>query len=425
MSRCTLDTARHAMLLGIGDDRRRIDIGIQPAQRPHIVAAHPTRQLGIKHELAVGRIVGDRSGREEPVLMFGLRFLVHRVRIGEIASDDLLLLRSVAHIIQPDRPAEFIVPVGVMQSEKQLCRTVTEHIAPCTVEIGFELELVQTERPGQSDTAAARQFMITVSIDSPVIVNRLHLQYVQKISAAQFDVEVEAAQVGEIVADAHMEHGVVVMLPIVGHLGEGIIRRRTVVPVTSTQRLRPVEPIIMVDAVRQVEFAFEQTAAEVLARRGAHAVVHPPRDRAHAEIVADIGPVAGVIEVADDVARTGILRRGIEIEHRVERRSGADFQIERPRTVELPVGHRSRTERLGREVGRQRRRRDGIVDFGPQTHRVGHIRHDGQLDGLRHLGNVGLGHLDLLGDLRPQRHTAKQHGGREDKNSFHGYFFNF
>ena len=181
----------------------------------------------------------------------------------------------------------------------------------------------------------------------------------------------------------------------------------------------------MVDAVRQVEFAFEQTAAEVLARRGAHAVVHPPRGGAHTEIVADIGPVAGVIEVADDVARTGILRRGIEIEHRVERRSGADFQIERPRTVELPVGHRSRTERLGREVGRQRRRRDGIVDFGPQTHRVGHIRHDGQLDGLRHLGNVGLGHLDLLGDLRPQRHTAKQHGGREDKNSFHGYFFNF
>ena len=117
MSRCTLDTTRHAMLLGIGDDRRRIDIGIQPAQRPHIVAAHPTRQLGIEHELAVGRIVGDRSGRQEPGLMFGLRFLVHRVRIGEIASDDLLLLRSVAHIIQPDRPAEFIVPVGVMQSD--------------------------------------------------------------------------------------------------------------------------------------------------------------------------------------------------------------------------------------------------------------------------------------------------------------------
>ena len=206
--------------------------------------------------------------------MLALRFLVHDPRIGEIAAGNLLLLHSIAHIIQPCRPAEFAVPVGVMQSEKQLRRAVTEHIAPRSVEVGLELEHMPPERLGQSDAATARQFMITIPIDTPVIVDGLHLQYVQKIASAQLDIEIEAAQIGEIVADTHAERSVVVMLPVVGDLRKGIIGRRTVAPVSGAPCLRPIESVIMVKAVRQIEFSLQQPAAEVFARRSAQTALY-------------------------------------------------------------------------------------------------------------------------------------------------------
>ena len=64
-------------------------------------------------------------------------------------------------------------------------------------------------------------------------------------------------------------------------------------------------------------------------------------------------------------------------------------------------------DRTRRERRAQRQRRNGVVDFGAHARRVGHIGLDGQFRGALHLRDIGLGHFDLLFDLR--RSQLRQH----------------
>ena len=178
----------------------------------------------------------------------------------------------------------------------------------------------------------------------------------------------------------------------------------------------------MVHAVLVGEVALEHVAAEIFTRSGADTVEHPRRIVLHPEIVFNIGVPPLVVDVAHDVARRGVLRRGVEVQHRVERIARAGFQVERQRTVELPVGHRGGPDRPRGERRAQRQRGDRVVDLGTQTRRIGHVGFDGQLRRALDARHVGLGHFDLLLHLsRGQTRQRRQHEGGK-YHSFHRQF---
>ena len=255
---------------------------------------------------------------------------------------------------------------------------------------------------------------------------RLHLRRIQKIPALQMNIEIEPAQIGKIVAYTHLELSLVISDPIVGDLRKGIIARLTAFIVPEIECLDPVERIIVIDAVRHIQCSLQFPPAEVFACSDTQSVPHAPCFGLHPELVADLGPFAFVIQVSDNIPRTGVLRRSIQIQYRIERCSGSHLEIERHRTIELPIGYGCRPERFGRKVGRQCQRSDRIVDFGAQPHRIGHVGRDGEFEGLRHLRNIGFGYLDLLRNLCLQRRqTASQHGNCRNDNFSHGYFCNF
>ena len=178
-------------------------------------------------------------------------------------------------------------------------------------------------------------------------------------------------------------------------------------------------------AVLIAEIAFEQMVSEVLARGHSRTVFHPYRVVLHIEAVRNVGKATLVVDVAQRIARIGILRGGIEVEHRIERIARTDLQVEGLRTVELPVGHRRGANRPRDERRLERKRRDGIVDFGAHLHRIGHVGGDGQLRSLLDAGYVGLGHLDLLLHLRHRRTGECRHQDDGQQQSLHLAQFSF
>ena len=185
---------------------------------------------------------------------------------------------------------------------------------------------------------------------------------------------------------------------------------------------RGISPVAVVHPVVVVKIAFEDMLPEIFARSCPDAVEHPRRGVLHAEIVPDLGILPLVVDVAYDITRRRILRRGVEIQHRIERIPRSGLHVKGQRAVELPVGHRRRAYRARRERSAQRQRRDGIVDFGTQARRVGHIGPDGQLRSALHLRDIRLGHLDLFFDLRRSqlRQNRREHRGYQD--SLHRQF---
>ena len=164
-------------------------------------------------------------------------------------------------------------------------------------------------------------------------------------------------------------------------------------------------------------------AAKILARGDAGAVFHLHGIIVrHAEIVADIGIAPFVVDIAGQIARRGILRRGVEVQHRIERITRADLQVEGQRAVELPVGYRGGTDRARRQRRAQRQRRNRIVDLGPHLRRIGHVGLHGQLRGALHTRHIGLRNLDLLFDLRRSQLRQRRHQQGGQYHFFHHQF---
>ena len=221
--------------------------------------------------------------------------------------------------------------------------------------------------------------------------------------AVQSDLEVQAAQVLEVVAEAEVDGRIAIHHPRPGL--EGRDERRI-----GIQSVTVVYPVVV------EEVALKHVPAQVLARGHTDAVGHPPRIVAYAEVVAHVGIAPLVVQIAHDIARRGVLRRGVEVYHRVERIACPDLQVTGQRTVELPVGHRRRAEGPRGEGRAQRQRRDRIVDLGTQLHRIGHVGFDAQLLGTPDTRDVGLRDLDLFLDLGrgTPRQRRQQQGGKDD-----------
>ena len=250
----------------------------------------------------------------------------------------------------------------------------------------FEREPAAAESPGDLRPGPECGLPGLVAVIRPLGV-------VEEHPPAQGYFKVRAAQVLKIVAETHRD----VRIAVVVHPPDPEARTVSVGP----------SPVTVIHPVVVVNVAFEDVPAEILARGGPDAVEHPRRIVLHPEIVFNIGVPPLVVDVPHDVARRRILRRGVEVQHRVERIPRPGLQVEGQRAVELPVGHRRGADRTRRERRAQRQRRNGVVDFGAHARRVGHVGLDGQFRGALHLRNIGLGHFDLLFDLR--RSQLRQH----------------
>ena len=263
----------------------------------------------------------------------------------------------------------------------------------------FERKTAAAESAGDLRPGPERRLAGFLIIAGPVGV-------VEEHPAAQRDFEIRAAEVLKIVPETHGDTRIAVIVPVA----------RPELPVESGGGI---DPVTVVHPVVVVKIALENMLPEVFARGGPDAVEHPRRGVLHAEIVPYLGILPLVVDIPHDIARRGILRRGVEIQHRVERIPRAGLHIERQRTVELPVSHRRRTDRARRERRAQRQRRDGIVDLGTHARRVGHIGLYGQFRGALHLRNIRLGHLDLLLDLRRSQLRQNRCEQRGYKDSLH------
>lgn len=250
----------------------------------------------------------------------------------------------------------------------------------------FEREIAAAESAGEFRRASSAVWPGFVAVIRPLGV-------VEEHAPAQGYFKVRAAQVLEIVPETHRD----VRIAVVVH------------PAGSERFGNPIAigPVAVIHPVVVVNVAFEDVPAEILARGGPDAVEHPRRIVLHPEIVFNIGVPPLVVDVAHDVARRGVLRRGVEVQHRVERIPRPGLHVEGQRAVELPVGHRRGADRTRRERRAQRQRRNGVVDFGAHARRVGHVGLDRQFRGALHLRDIGLGHFDLLFDLR--RSQLRQH----------------
>ena len=163
-------------------------------------------------------------------------------------------------------------------------------------------------------------------------------------------------------------------------------------------------------------------APQIFAGGRSDAVGQTDRIELGAEIVADVGIAPLVVEITHYVTRTGILRRGIEIDHGIERITGTGLDIEGVRPVELPIGDRRRPDGARGERRADGERLDGVVYVGVHPHRVGHVGTHRELGGALQTGDIGLCHLDLLADLRrgPERQQRDEDAEKEE--SFHGHF---
>ena len=222
--------------------------------------------------------------------------------------------------------------------------------------------------------------------------------------------EIGAGQIGEIVPETEPGIETAIGRTVAAHRG---LRVR----VFSD----PKAAIAVVKPVFIAHLPLERPPSEVLAGSDTHAVGRPQGPGTLSGIVADTPPPPFVIDVGHGVADPRLLRRDIAIERRVGRVAAAQFQVERQRTVELPIGDRRRADRACGQRGRQRQRRDPVVDLGTHTHRIGHIGLNGEFRGPLDAGHIGLGHFDLLPDLGGNRARQKSRSrcGRKDKDSLH------
>ena len=226
------------------------------------------------------------------------------------------------------------------------------------------------------------------------------------------DVEVEALHILEVVAETHLQ-GELAVVDL--RTGNRLLHPRAHILMPRSE----VDSVAVQQAVLVADVLLEQVASQILAGSHARAVFHPERVILHIEAVPDVGIAPLVVDVAQRIARIGILRGGVEVQHRIERIARTDLQIEGQRTVELPVGDRRRANRPRIESRLERQRRNRIVDFGAHLHRIGHVGFDGQLRGLLHLRDIGLGHLDLLLHLRHRRAGECRQQGDGQQQSLH------
>ena len=232
---------------------------------------------------------------------------------------------------------------------------------------------------------------------------------VEEHTSAEGHLEIRAAQILKVVADAQVEVRVAEIDRRAGHEERFGIRRDE-------------RPVAVVHAVVVGKLPLENMPAEVFARDDTGAVRHAHGVVFDTEHVADVGIAPLVIDIPHKIARRRVLRRGVEVQHRVERIARAGFQVERQRTVELPVGHRGGPDRPRGERRAQRQRGDRVVDLGTQTRRIGHVGFDGQLRRALDARHVGLGHFDLFLHLsRGQTRQRRQHEGGK-YHSFHRQF---
>ena len=240
-----------------------------------------------------------------------------------------------------------------------------------------------------------------------VIVRPLGM--VEKHAAPDGDFEIHAAQILEIVAEAHRD----VRIAVIGHrTGYGIGR----------EVRREVHTVAVVYAVLVGEVALEHVAAEIFTRSGADTVEHPRRIVLDAKVVPDLGIAPLVVDIAHHIPRPGVLARSIEIQHRIERVAHPGLEVERQRAVEFPVGYRRRADRPRGEGRLQRQRCDRIVDLGTHLHRVGHVGHDGEFRRPLHTRHIGLGHFDPFLDLRARAPGQCRHQRGYKQHAFHRQF---
>ena len=240
-----------------------------------------------------------------------------------------------------------------------------------------------------------------------VIVRPLGM--VEKHAAPDGDFEIHAAQILEIVAEAHRD----VRIAVIGHrTGYGIGR----------DVRREVHTVAVVHAVLVGEVALEHVAAEIFTRSGADAVEHPRRIVLDAEVVPDLGIAPLVVDIAHHIPCPGVLARSIEIQHRIERVAHPGLEVERQRAVEFPVGYRRGTDRPRGEGGLQRQRRDRIVDLGTHLHRIGHVGYDSEFRRSLHTRHIGLGHFDPFLDLRARAPGQCRHQRGYKQHVFHRQF---
>ncbi len=217
----------------------------------------------------------------------------------------------------------------------------------------------------------------------------------------QPDVEIQTAQVAEVVAEAHAH----AHLAVTDH---GHVRPRYVDTAVAT-----------VAAVLVGHFALKGAASEILAGGDPHPVQHAAGRGLDPETVAQVGVYALVVRISGQIARTRMLRGDVEVAQRIERPPRPQLQIERTMAVELPVGHRSGTYGLHVEARGQRLRSDRIVDVGPQHGRVDHARFERQFQGGCQIRHVVLGHLDVFFHLRPHRGGQQQEQANMQYESLH------
>ena len=263
------------------------------------------------------------------------------------------------------------------------------------------------ESPG--DTPEGRQRSLTVGrIENPLGV-------VEEEASAHADLEIRALEVLEVIADPDIQARIAVI----------VHPPRLEIALAKVQPRGGPGPVAVEHPVVVGEFSLEHVPSEVFARGNARPVVHPQRVVFAPEVVLDVGILSLVVHVTDQIARRGVLRRGVEVQHRIERITRTGLQVEGLRTVELPVGYRRRPDRARRERRLQRQRRNRIVDLGADARRVGHIRLDGQFGRASHTRHIGLGHFDLLLDLgrAHPRQRRQQQGGQQQ--FFHRQFFSF
>ena len=358
------------------EPRRGGDIGIFQRQRPEVVRRHR----------AVGLEEGFQPRRSEVEIEPGERndiiFTLHEVRGFSFELGPVAVVVG-PHVEAHDPACETVAQGGV----DQLLAAALQRFLPGPQFVSrFEREPAAAESPGDLRPGPECGLPGLVAVIRPLGV-------VEEHPPAQGYFKVRAAQVLKIVAETHRD----VRIAVVVHPPDPEARTVSVGP----------GPVTVIHPVVVVNVAFEDVPAEILARGGPDAVEHPRRIVLHPEIVFNIGVPPLVVDVPHDVARRRILRRGVEVQHRVERIPRPGLQVEGQRAVELPVGHRRGADRTRRERRAQRQRRNGVVDFGAHARRVGHVGLDGQFRGALHLRDIGLGHFDLLFDLR--RSQLRQH----------------
>ncbi len=202
--------------------------------------------------------------------------------------------------------------------------------------------------------------------------------------AADLDIEVPTAQVGEVVADADLTR----------HVAETYAVARGGIAVTQLSVAVNVE--------------LQDMPSQDQPRAAAQTVAHLSGVRRHllAREILAVAVVAPMVGIGHSVSAILVVGRHIDVALARERRAESALGIERTRTVIVPIGYGGGLEILGEQRRLIRTRRDRIVDIGLHGDRIGHIGHQREFLRRADARGVILRHLDLLGHLR-------RYGGRQ------------